>query len=595
MPRHRAADGPARRGVAKWPIAVLISVLLVGLVWLGWSYASDVLERRAAAELASCTEGEETLTVAVTPSLSEVIERAAMAWTRSHPVVLDHCMRAEVARVPPQAVLTGLTTGWETKALGARPGAWLPESSLWINRLAAQDAKLLGSEPASIATSPVVLAMPEQQAAAIREGNVFTWGQLPKWTNVPEAWQRYGHPEWGAFTVAMPDVASNPASALALQAVLASAGQKGSGPVTVDMLTEQPVTEAMHLLAAATPPEVSASTMDALNALAAATDPTGTPFDAVPTLEYDLYRRNLGLDGSAAPAQPLTGVMVGGPTPTADFPFIAIADERVDQLQVRAAQKFREFLQSGPQQLELAKAGLRVPSTKVRPNPSPGIRWTSTQEDLTAADANTTQQISAAWANAGNSGRVVTVLVDVSRSMLEDGGGGKNRLDWVKGALTGQIGRFGSGSMGLWTFSRNLGDQDEPYRQLAPTGPVLHQRQELENAVAGMQAASATFLYPSLLVVYDSALEHIDPGKQNRVVLITDGPDDSQMTYEHFMRELTKRRAGKPDLPISVIAIGPDADRNELTELARSTGGSFSTIKDATTVETALAQLLGGS
>src|SRR5215204_1002560 len=156
MSRHRAMRGPAHRGVAKWPIVALSTVTLIVLGWLGWSYAGDLLERRAAAQLASCIEGEETLTIAVTPSMGEVIQGAALAWAKTHPVVLDHCMRAEVAAVAPQAVLDGLTTGWDTKSLGARPGAWLPESSLWINRLAAQDARLLGSEPASIATSPVV-------------------------------------------------------------------------------------------------------------------------------------------------------------------------------------------------------------------------------------------------------------------------------------------------------------------------------------------------------------------------------------------------------------------------------------------------------
>ena len=596
MSRHRAARGPARRGVAKWPFVALTSVLLVGLVGLGWNYAGDLLERRAAAELASCTEGEETLTIAVTPSMADAIGQAAVAWTKSHPVVLDHCMRAEVAAVPPQAVLDGLTTGWDTKALGARPGAWLPESSLWINRLAVQDAKLLGSEPASVATSPVVLAMPESAATAIREGSMFTWGALPELAGDPNGWARFGHPDWGGFTVAMPDLASNPASALALQAVLASASPQGSGPVTVEMLSAAGVNDAMHGLAAATPRPAPATTLDALNALGAAGDARSAPFDAVPTLEYDLYRHNVGAGGNQLPPAPLVGVVVGGPTPTADFPFIAIADERVDQLHVRAAQKFREFLQTGPQQIELAKAGLRVPSSKVRPNPAPGIRWAITTADLTAADANTTQQISAAWTNAGNSGQVVTVLVAVSRSMLEDGGGGKNRLDWVKEALRGQIDRFGSGSLGLWEFSRNV-DEERPYRQLVRTAPVSQNRDQLEDAVAGMKTASATFLYPSVLAVYDSALENFRAGTQNRLVLITDGPDDSDMTYEQFKRELTNRLAAHPnlDLPISVIAIGPDPDRDELTELARSTGGTFNTVKDATGVEAALGQLLSDS
>lgn len=398
MSRHRTLGGAARRGVAQWPIVALTSVLLVGLVWFGWSYTGDLLERRAAAELASCMKGEETLTIAVTPSMASVIEQAALAWGKTHPVVLDHCMRAEVARVPSQDVLNGLTVSWDTKSLGTRPGAWLPESSLWINRLIAQNPKLLGSEPASIATSPVVLAMPEQAAAAIPADSVFRWSDLPHLVGEADAWKRFGHPDWGGFTVAMPDVASNSASALALQSMLAGAGPQGTGPVTLDVLNTPAAGEVMRKLAAAEPPSVPATTLDALNTLATA-DVKAAPFDAVPILEYDLYRRNVGADGSPAPA--LTGVMVNGPTPTADFPFIALVDERVDQLHVRAAQKFREFLLTVPQQAALAQAGLRVPNSTARPDPAPGIQWMSTPENLTAADADTTQQISAAWTNAG--------------------------------------------------------------------------------------------------------------------------------------------------------------------------------------------------
>jgi Ca-activated chloride channel family protein len=571
---------------------VLGAVLLLVVGWMGWSYAGDLLERRAAAQLASCVEGEAVLTVAVTPSVADVIGRAAATWTKSRPVVLDHCIRAEVAAVPPQDVLNGLTTSWDTKALGARPGAWLPESSLWVNRLVAQDARLLGSEPASIATSPVLLAMRDGQATAVRQGNPFRWRDLPELVTEPNAWERFGHPDWGAFTVAIPGVAANPASALALQAVLADTSPQGNGPVTVDMLGLPEVNSAMGRLAGAAPATLPASTLDALNELAGADDVKAAAFDAVPALEYDLYRRNVGADGGEPLIEPLVGQVVSGPTPIADFPYIAISDERVDQLQVRAAQKFREFLQGGSQQLELAKAGLRVESTKVRPNPAPGIRWEVTQLDLTAADANTTQQVSAAWTNAGGSGQVVTVLIDVSRSMLEDGGAGHTRLDWVKTALGGQVGRFGSGSLGLWAFSRSLGDQDQPYRELVDTAPVAGQRAALESAISDLEAASATFLYPSLLAVYAAAIADYQEGRQNRLVLITDGPDDSQMTYEQFKRELTKRSAGNPDLPISIVAVGVDPDRDELAELARSTGGTFATVEDGTGIEAALGQLL---
>jgi Ca-activated chloride channel homolog len=592
MSRHRSADDPSERGVAIWPFIAVGAVLVVLLGWLGWSWAGETLARRLQAQLASCPEGEAVLTVAVTPAMADPIGRAAETWTQSRPIVQDRCIRTEVAALAPQSVLDGLTAGWDPVKLGARPGAWLPESSLWINRLSAQDARLLGSQPTSIATSPVVLAMPDAAATAVLDGNGLQWQDLPALVSGQDGWQRFGHPEWGRFSLAMPDVARNPASALALQSMLVSTSPDGVGPVTVDTLTVPAVNDAMISLATATPPEAPGTTLDALKELAQASDVGATPFDAVPTLEFDLYRRNTGLDGQPAPPQVLVGVPVGGPTPTADFPFVAVAGDQVDQVQVRAAQQLREFLQS-QEQHELSRAGLRVPSSQQRPEPAPGIHWSVSQHELTSADANTTQQISAAWTNAGGSGQVVTVLLDVSRSMADDGGAGRSKLDWAKATLSGQVNRFGSGSLGLWVFSSNLTPEGLPYRRLVPTGPVNNQREELVKVVDGIGPAADSHLYPSVLAVYRQALTERKQGRLNRVVVITDGRNDTPtMSYEVFKPELDKLSGGPVELPISVIAIGSDIDRDQLIELSRLTGGTFNNPEDGSGIEAAFGQLL---
>jgi Ca-activated chloride channel homolog len=600
MSRHRAEGGPSERSVAIWPFVVVGAVLVLLLGWLAWSWTGDILARRLQAQLAGCSEGDAVLTVAVTPAMAGVVGRAADTWTRSRPVVQDHCVRTEVAGLPPQSVLDALTAGWDSDKLGARPGAWLPESSLWINRLSAQDARLLGSQPTSIATSPVVLAMPELAAQAV-ESSGLRWQDLPALVAEPAGWQRFGHPEWGRFSLAMPDVARNPASALALQSVLASTNPAGVGPgaspvagpivgpVTVETLGAPAVNDAMIRLATTMSPQVPGTTLDALKALAAA-DVATTPFDAVPTLEFDLYLRNTGLDGQPAPAEALAGMPVGGPTPTADFPFVAIAG---DQVQVRAAQKFREFLQSQDQRQELSKAGLRVPGSQLRPDRAPGIRWSDSQNELTGADANTTQQISAAWTNAGGTGQIVTVLLDVSKSMADDGGGGRSKLDWAKATLDGQINRFGSGSLGLWVFSSNLTPDGLPYRRLVPTAPVNNQHDELAGAVAGIGPAADSHLYPSLLAVYRQALIEHQPGRINRVVVITDGRNDAPtMHYEVFKPQLDKLAGGTVALPISVVAIGSEIDRDQLTEISRVTGGTFNNPDDGSGIEAAFGQLL---
>jgi hypothetical protein len=583
--------------VAIWPFVAVGAVLVLLLGWLGWSLTGDILTRRLQAQLAGCSEGEAVLTVAATPAMAGPVGQAADAWTKSQPVIQGHCIRAEVAALPPQSVLDGLTIGWDSVKLGARPGAWLPDSSLWINRLSAQDARLLGSQPTSIATSPVVLAMPEAAANAVPsnegDGKGLQWRDLPALVSEPNGWQRFGHPEWGRFSLAMPDVARNPASALALQSVLASTSPKGIGPLTVDTLTVPAVNDAMIKLATATPPQTPGTTLDALDALATADDLAAAPFDAVPTLEFDLYRRNTGLDGQPPPAKALVGLPLNGPTPTADFPFVAIAGEHADQLQVRAAQQLREFLQRQDQQRELSMAGLRVPSSDDRPDRAPGIRWSVSQDALTGADANTTQQVSAAWTNAGGTGQVVTVLLDVSKSMADDGGEGRSKLDWAKATLAGQINRFGSGSLGLWVFSSNLTPEGLPYRRLVPTGPVAGQHDELAAAVAGIGPAADSHLYPSLLAVYRQALLDRQQGRVNRVVVITDGRNDTPtMSYEVFKPELDKLAGVPVDLPVSVIAIGSDIDRDQLTELSRVTGGTFNNPKDGSGIEAAFGQLL---
>lgn len=589
MSRHRAEGDPSERGVAIWPFVAVGAVLVLLLGWLAWSWAGDILARRLQAQLAGCSQGEAVLTVVVTPAMAGVVGRAADTWTKSRPVVQDHCVRTEVAGLPPQSVLDALTAGWDSDKLGARPGAWLPESSLWINRLSAQDARLVGSQPASIATSPVVLAVHDSAAQAI-ESSGLRWQDLPALVAEPAGWQRFDHPEWGRFSLAMPDVARNPASALALQSVLASTNPAGVGPVTVETLSAPAVNDAMIRLATTMSPEVPGTTLNALNALAAADDVATTPFDAVPTLEFDLYRRNTGLDGTPAPSKALAGVPVGGPTPTADFPFVAISG---DQVQVRAAQLFREFLQSQDQQQELSKAGLRVSGSEQRPDRAPGIRWSTSQNELTGADANTTQQISAAWTNAGGTGQIVTVLLDVSKSMADDGGGGRSKLDWAKATLDGQVNRFGSGSLGLWVFSSNLTPDGLPYRRLVPTAPVNNQHDKLAQAVAGIGPAADSHLYPSLLAVYRQALIERQQGRINRVVVITDGRNDAPaMRYEVFKPELDKLAGGTVELPISIVAVGSEIDRDQLIEISRVTGGTFNNPNDGAGIEAAFGQLL---
>ncbi|GGM56496.1 hypothetical protein GCM10012275_29500 [Longimycelium tulufanense] len=402
MGRHRALGSASRRGVAGWPIAVLGLVLLVVVGWLGWSWLGGLLERRAAAEAGTCVDGEATLTVAVTPGVAEPVRRAASEWATKRPVIQDHCVTVRVTEAEPKAVLDGFTGTWDEAKLGPRPDAWLPDSTLWVDRLAAQDGNAVATQPESVGTSPVLLAVPDAGAQPLVGGDKdrFRWADLPGLTAAPDGWNRFGKPEWGRFTVAVPDPAANPASLFAVGAALAGAGPNAAGPLTADVLGSQPVSDALSQLAKAQPAEVPGTTRDALVKLAEQKDMAATPFVAVPATEIDLYRRNIGADGAPRPSMPLIGLLADGPSPVADFPFVGLASSggQDDEVQLRAAQKFREFLREDAQQRLFASAGLRVRATADHPTSSPGLRWQPLGTQVPALPRDVAEQLPKSWA-----------------------------------------------------------------------------------------------------------------------------------------------------------------------------------------------------
>ncbi|MEU0881813.1 substrate-binding domain-containing protein [Lentzea sp. NPDC005914] len=564
MSRHRALRARVRRGIAKWPVLIVVFVVLIGLAWLAWSWAGGVLDSRARALAQDCSEGQSVLRVAATPSVAESVADVARAWSATRPVVYDHCIAVEVTSADSSAVLDGLTTTWDETKLGKRPHAWLPDSTLWANRLTALNAKLVGAAPKSVGTSPMLLAAPEAAAPVLKD---FRWSDLPEVTD----WSKFGQ-SWGRFSVAMPDPAANTASALAIQSALAG----GKGPVTAESLGSEGSKAALSKLAATVPPEVPPTTRDALRRLGDSATVNAAGFSATPVSEVDLYKHNTGKD---APSKPLVGVLPVGPTPVADFPYIALGGSEVGEAEVRAAQAFREFMTDPPQQKILAKGGLRVESTQDRPSPSPGVSWAAVTENLVAADATTTQQISSAWTSADRGGQVVTVLADVSTSM-------KPRLDKVKAALRGQVDRSVSGAFGLWEFARDL-DGQKPYKQLVGTGPLAEKREGLRKAIDGLKTADGSQLYTSLAACYETAHNGFVAGRINRVVVITDGTSDGGIDLAAL-----KSRLHGTDLAVSFIAIGGEVDKNALNDIAQMTGGSVSVVENPDGVDAALGQVL---
>jgi Ca-activated chloride channel homolog len=164
-------------------------------------------------------------------------------------------------------------------------------------------------------------------------------------------------------------------------------------------------------------------------------------------------------------------------------------------------------------------------------------------------------------------------------------------MEWLKAALSGQVNRSLSGSVGLWEFSRQL-DGERPYRQLVPTGPVLEQRQALLDGIAGLKPVSATQLYTSLLALYEDAQENYQEGKRNSVVVLTDGPNDGGLGFDELRTRLEGLKRADRQIPVNIIAMGSAPERDPLNRITQSTGGTFSVAEDGRAIDAALAQIL---
>lgn len=409
MGRHRAGSSdahdrevtPAGRPARRWPVLLVVVVAVVAIGWFTVSWVGGLVRHSDAAAAATCPAGNLTIQIAVAPAMAAPAARAAAEYNAGHAVSTDHCVEVRVSSIDPQDVLAGLTHGWDTTKLGPKPHAWLADSTLWTGGLAAVKPAALGDSPQSVATSPVVLAMPPDAAKAVLAAGAPTWDAVPKLVADANGWAGFNEPGWGQVTLALPTPATNAATTLAVEAMLDPPTPQGQAPLTQDLLNSAGVRQSIAELAVGQPNPVPASTRMALRSLGAANSIASAPFAAVPVTEFDLYQRNVGADGAGKPANVLDEVRVSGPTPFVDYPYVPLAGDWVSGDEVAAAQHFRDFLLTAPQQAQFARAGLRVASSFDHPRPSPGLDWGSAPQEPSPTDAPTYQRLVAAWGATG--------------------------------------------------------------------------------------------------------------------------------------------------------------------------------------------------
>lgn len=553
--RHVAEPVPNDKLVSRVVRVALAGLLVFGLLVAG---AIAVLANLGSPESAATGDGPtaprptceaHTLRVTADPAIADAV--LAATADLSEFAADQGCLAVEVDSRPSADVAAELSRPPGVGLGTTLPDAWLPDSSSWLGVAARTDAgaQRLNQTPASIASSPLVLAVAQDRAE--EEG----WpDQQPTWESMLAA----PTTEW---ELGIPDPQSSTAGVAALLAARPNSAEFAS----LGRRLELPSTS-----------EASPAQLVADGAV-----------DAMPTAEYDVAQ--VAADGGAVVAS--YDLALGG---ALDFPLIGITpDDGEVSEQVAADLELLTTALSAPQtQAALTSTGLRGADGSLGEEfagtggePTAGVLAAQSAAPFTAS-ADTVAETLQVWSLVGRRSRLL-ILLDVSGSMEQTLPGGEVRkIDLARRSLRRLIEASAPDSdLGLWTFTTGQGpDGTDRIVDVGPLGEEVAEgitrREQLTEVVDELEPTpdGGTPLYRAVLAAYSSALDNFAFGRYNAVVVVTDGrdEDDTQtpIPANVMLDRLRQQYDGMRPVEIISLAYGEEVDAGVLRQMADVTGGS---------------------
>ncbi|MEU3790012.1 substrate-binding and VWA domain-containing protein [Streptomyces fructofermentans] len=525
----------------------------------------------------NCWDNAVRIRVAAAPGIAPALEEAA-EYARDNDVTSDgSCVDVDVTAREAYEVTDALRS---EKRKDAAYEAWVPDSTVWVNRILSDDTSIPVTPAGTVAASPVGVAMVPSAAESLGwPGRTYSWSEL---------------------------------------AGAATAGDRlrlGSGDPTRSATGLLALTQLAHSADGAEDGDTrTAATAKALSQRASATD--GQVLDTLPRdlsgTEQGDPKRNQALilseqaafayNESADSGDALDLFYPKDGAPRLDFPFALVDESSLSTDESRAALRFMTLLGEREGRRILESHGFRTDDDDVpdRLIAQAGGRAPQPYGELPAdpVEDKEVDETLGLWTITVQSARFTTV-VDVSASMSKPvPGTDRSRMEVTKGALVQALGSFTSeDEVGLWEFSRRL-DGSRDYRVPVPTrrlGAFVGDSSQRERLSAAFRALKpvpdgATGLYDTTLAAYRTATASYTKGKFNALVLLTDGvnQDPGSMSRSDLVAEL--RRLSDPERPVPLIAIavGPEADRKELSEIAGATGGSGHLVTDPSQIHSVI-------
>jgi hypothetical protein len=528
---------------------LVLPLVVIGVVYGGYRMVAG----------AGCS-GEARLAVAAAPEIAPAVQEAALRWLESAPRVENECIAIDVVAAQPSDVAAAITNdhGVKIDGLGQADGktqvpqVWLPDSSTWLQRMRLVRDDIVPSAAPSVASSPVVLAIPEPTARSLGWTETkLTWAtvlqRMATDTRMHPGIVDPTHDAVGVSTL------------ISLSAAVPTLGPQGD-ELAVSAIKALLVgkSDLQSALIARFPRDTSARALSSGLTLA-------------PLSEQALLSYNAG-----SPPVRLAAAYPD-PAPIAlDYPYTVLP--RISPDKAAAAELFRGALNTPEFRNLLAKQQLRGPDgtagVGLTLSPSAPAASPITPIPEPPAIAKALQL----WVEIVRPARMLAVM-DVSGSMTTPvpTAGGATRQQVAVEAARGGLGLLDdSWSVGLWVFSTAMnGDKD--YLQLVPIGPLTQQREQLDAALKGIKPnpTGNTGLYDTVLDAYKAVQNGWDPDRVNDLVIITDGRNEDAGGQSIDELIVNLKRIQNPDQVIQVIfiGIGTEVSEPELKRITNTTGG----------------------
>ncbi|MGQ4731594.1 substrate-binding and VWA domain-containing protein [Streptomyces sp. Ju416(a)] len=585
MGRHSLPDSHAAEGRRGHPSTrrrrrtVAIATLLVLAVATGTAVAA---KGGLLSFSESCEDSAVRLSVVASPDIAPAV-RSVAEQARADEVKADgRCLAVEVLARDAHKVAEALAAG------DTEPDfqVWLPDSDLWLERAKGLGEGIPVSPSDPVASSPVALAMvPSASRALGWPRKTYTWAELVA-----------GALGSGRVRLGAADPARSATGLLALAGIGASSARQGGDSDTRVAQTAKVLAERM-----------SDGDAQVLETLARSTSGAeeGNPKrnQAVLISEQAAFAHNAEATGAGK----LDLFYPEDGTPLLDYPYTLVNEPRLSTAESRAALRFMNLLGDREARATFAEHGFRAGDGSAEDSlvAAAGGRKPQPYAEpaAEAPSAEALQETLGMWTITVQSARLTTV-VDASGSMATlVPGRNQSRMDVTKESLIQALGQFTpNDEIGLWEFATTL-DGEKDYRRLMETrrlgdpaaGGGTH-REKLTAAFAGLQPVpgGATGLYDTTLASYKEARSTYVKGKFNALVILTDGSnqDTNGISRSGLITQLKELVDPERPVPVIAIAVGPDADRDEVAEIARVTGGDGYEVSDPAEIQAVILQAI---